>query len=417
MREFFIVLKFEIMNFTRNKGFIISTLVICLICAVGLSIPTIKDSFFSSNEIEEPPFSEQPDDTLIEDQDKFAYLDLSNAKIALETIRESFYGGQLVEVKTVKDLEDRIKSGEFAGGYILKEATKYEYVIINNEMMDFKSSYFESALARAYKISQLEKEGIDYREIEDLISPHIESETRPLGKDSAKNYMYTYILVFGLYFIIMMYGQLIATSVASEKSNRAMEVLVTSTKTIYLIFGKVIGGALAGILQFGLILLTAFISYTLNSKAWDGGLDFIFKIPIDVILTFSVFGILGYLLFAFIYGALGALVSRIEDISASATPITLLFIAVFMVSVIGMQNTEGIILKVASFIPFSSFMAMFVRVSMGSVSGFEVAISLGLLVVTTGLIGVFAAKIYRAGTLMYGNRVKLKDAIKILKSK
>lgn len=416
MKEFFIVLKFELMNFIKNKAFIISTLVICLICAIGLSVPTIKKTFFDKNSIEEPAGENHPDDSAIEEKDKYGYLDKARGAIPLESIRESFYGGDLVPVKTVEDLEEQILSGEFIGGFILKDERQYEYIIINNEMMDFRKSHFESALARAIKINELEKRDIDYREIEDLISPQIESETRPLGKDSAGNYMYTYILVFGLYFVIMMYGQLIATSVASEKSNRAMEVLVTSTKTIYLIFGKVIGGALAGILQFGLIIATAGISYNLNSKAWDGALDFIFKIPINVILTFSVFGILGYLLFAFIYGALGALVSRTEDISASATPITMIFIFVFMVSVIGMQNTGGLILRIASFLPLSSFMAMFVRVSMGSVSNLEVFISLSLLLVTTGLIGVFAAKVYRMGTLMYGNRVKLKDAIKILKS-
>ena len=83
-----------------------------------------------------------------------------------------------------------------------------------------------------------------------------------------------------------------------------------------------------------------------------------------------------------------------------------------MISIIGMQNTESIVLKVASFIPFSSFMAMFIRVSMGSVMLWEVLLSLGLLIVTTILIGILASKIYRMGTLRYGNPIKLKDAIK-----
>jgi ABC-2 type transport system permease protein len=87
-----------------------------------------------------------------------------------------------------------------------------------------------------------------------------------------------------------------------------------------------------------------------------------------------------------------------------------------MISMMGMQNTESIVLKIASFVPLSSFMAMFVRMSMGSVTSMEIFISLGLLAVTTGLVGIIASKIYRMGTLMYGNPVKLKDAIKILRS-
>lgn len=406
------------MNFVKNKSFIISTLVICILIAIGLSIPTIKDTFFPGDNIEEPSMGEEIQDEELPDWDeKFGFLDESKGALPLSTISESFYGGELVEVDSIKELEDKIESGEFESGFVLKSPTSYEYVVVNNEMMDFNSSLFEEALSRAYKVNEFEKMGIAYEEVEEIIDPHIESEIRPLGKDSAKNYMYTYVLVFGLYFMIMMYGQLIATSVASEKSNRAMEVLVTSTKTTYLIFGKVIGGALAGAMQFALVLGTAALSYKLNAKAWGGAIDFLFEIPASVILSFAIFGILGYLFFAFIYGALGALVSRTEDISASATPITLIFIVVFMVSMFGMQNTEGIVLKIASFVPFSSFMAMFVRLSMGSVSNLEVAISLGLLAISTGLIGLLASKIYRMGTLMYGNRVKLKDAFKILRSK
>lgn len=418
MKDFLIVLKFELMNFLKNKTFIVSTLIICLMIGVGLSLPTIKDTFFGDDR--DKTSTEQSNygyvDETNTEQSNYGYIDETNS-INIRELQNGFYNGLLIEANDIDDLKDRVNLYEFDAGFIIKSPTKYEYVVRNNEMMDSNKISFEEALKRSYRISELEDRGIDYNELESIIYPNVESETIILGKDSASNYMYTYVLVFGLYFIIILYGQLIATSVASEKSNRAMEVLITSTKTTNLIFGKVISGSLAGILQFGLILLTAIISYYLNAKAWDNKLDFIFKIPGSVLLTFSVFGILGYLFYAFIYGALGALVSRTEDVSASSTPVTIMFVAVFMISMLGMQNTEGIVLKVASFIPFSSFMAMFVRVSMGSVTTVEVLISLVLLGLSTLLIGIIASKIYRAGTLMYGNPVKLKDAIKILKTK
>lgn len=405
-----IVLKFELMNFLKNKTFIISTLIICLLIGVGLSIPTIKDTFFGASGEETSHIGNPSEDI------KYGYINESK-DVNINDLQDSYYSGVLIEANNIDELKEKVISNEYEAGFIIKSPTKYQYVIQNNEMMDYNAIAFEEALKRAYRISEFEDRGISYYDIEALIYPDVESETTILGKDSAKNYMYTYVLVFGLYFIIILYGQLIATSVASEKSNRAMEVLVTSTKTTYLIFGKVVAGALAGIIQFGAIILTSAMSYNLNAKAWDNSLDFIFKIPGSVLLSFAAFGILGYLFYSFIFGALGALVSRTEDVSASATPVTLIFIVVFMISVMGMQNTEGIILKIASFLPFSSFMAMFVRLSMGSVTSLEVVISLGLLAASTGLIGILAAKIYRMGTLMYGNPVKLKDAFKILKSK
>ncbi|SMB85033.1 ABC-2 type transport system permease protein [Desulfonispora thiosulfatigenes DSM 11270] len=415
MRDFWIVLKFELMGFMKNKSFIIPTIILCLLLAIGLSVPTIQDAFFSSDSSDgingdTDNVSEDTGDRL------YGYVDEKEQISNITKLQDSFLAGTLVKANTSKELEEKVTSEEFTAGYIIKSPTNYEYVIKNNQMMDLDQINFEDALTEVYRTAELEKRGIEYTEIEGIIYPQIEADTKVLGKDSEKNFVYTYILIFGLYFMIILYGQLIATSVASEKSNRTMEVLITSTKSSNLMFGKVIGGALAGIIQFALIILTGIIAYHLNKGAWNNSLDFIFEMPENILLTFFVFGTLGYLIYAFIYGALGALVSRTEDISSSSAPITILFVVVFFIAIVGMQNTEGSLLKVASFIPFSSFMAMFVRISMGTVSNLEIIISLSILILTTGLIGWLAAKIYRMGTLMYGNKVKFKDIIKILKS-
>lgn len=411
MKDFLTVLRFELFNFYKNKAFIISTLVVCLLLSLGLSYPTIKDALFPSTSEEEVGLGESIDGDQI-----YGFVDINSSISNKDDLLEGFLQGQLMEIDSIEGLEAKVDSGEFEGGYLIETPIKYIHVVKNNEMMSSSRFAFEEALTRAYRMNEFESRGIEYNEVEDLIYVPIEQDIKVLGKDSANNFIYTYILIFGLYFIVVLYGQLIAVSVASEKSNRAMEVLITSTSSKNLIFGKVIGGALAGITQFAIVIITALIAYKFNAAAWDNALDFVFKIPIDVILTFSVFGILGYLFYSFIYGALGALVSRTEDINASATPITLIYVGVFMIAVMGMQNTEGIILKVASFVPLSSFMAMFVRVSMGTVSTIEVIISLGLLVISTVLIAILASMIYRMGTLMYGNPIKLKNAIKLLKS-
>jgi ABC-2 type transport system permease protein len=381
-----------------------------MLLIIGLSVPTIMDAF-SSSDVE---------DTGVEVEGEgmeFGFINKDGSLSNIEALKENFVLGELNEYKNEEDMEDSISSGEIAAGYIIESPWKYQYIVENNEMMDSNRYMFEDALTKVSRIKGFEDRGIAYSEVEDLVNVQLESETKILGKDSAANYLYTYILVFALYFIIIVYGQLVATSVASEKSNRAMEVLVTSTDSKNLIFGKVLGGALAGFVQMTLIIGVGMLTYNLNATAWDNKLDYIFNIPGNVLLTFSIFGILGYIFFSFIFGALGALVSRTEDVSSSATPITIIFVAVFMIAVLGMQNTEGLLLKIASFVPLSSFMAMFVRVSMGTVSTIEIVISLVILVLSTILIGVFASMIYRMGTLMYGNPIKLKNAIKILRGK
>ena len=415
MKGFWTVLKFEVLNYLKNKAFIITTVVLSAMLIIGLSIPTIIDVFSDDGgTVEDMPIEEGPVEEVAGDGN-FAYIDNSDGNIDLETLKANFLAGSLKEFHSKDKMEEAINEEEIEAGYILEGELEYKNVIKNNEMTNMGDEMFREALAETYRVKSFQELGVDYDEVEGLISPQVQSDTVILGKDSSMNFLYTYILIFALYFVIIMYGQLIASGVASEKSNRAMEVLVTSTDPKNLIFGKVIGGAVASFMQLAVIISVGMITYRINSEAWSNSLDFLFDIPGEVLLNFAVFGTLGYLFYAFIFGALGALVSRTEDINASATPITLIFVVVFFITITGMQNTGGIVLKVASFVPFSSFMAMFVRVSMGSVKLWEVGLSLLILVGSTVLIGILASKIYRMGTLRYGNPIKLKDALKSLK--
>lgn len=405
MKNFLTVLKFEMFHYFKNKVFIISTIILIALISIGLTIPTIMDMF------EDDASEGSNDDTAI-----YGFYDPEGFIEDFEFLDNNFYLGDLNLYDSEALLREDVLNGEIMGAYAMMSPTKYEYILLNNEMSDQGVGAFENAYTYSYQKQGFEALGVDFEEVVSLVRPEFDNEVSILGKDSAKNYLYTYVLVFGLYMVIIMYGQLIATSVASEKSNRTMELLVTSTKSSYLIFGKVISGALAGIIQVGGVIAAGKISYMLNAKAWDGDLDFLFDIPGEVLLSFSVFGILGYLMFAFVFGALGALVSKTEDVSASATPVTIIFVIVFMIAMMGMSDTSSIILKIASFVPVSSFLAMFVRISMGAVSNIEIAISLVILAASTFGVGILASRIYRMGTLMYGNPVKLKDIPKIMKS-
>src|SRR5699024_5550074 len=126
-----------------------------------------------------------------------------------------------------------------------------------------------------------------------------------------------------------------------------------------------------------------------------GMLDFLFQIPRNVLIAYIVFGILSYLLYAFIFGILGALVSKTEDISKSATPVTLIYVASFLIAMMGLYDSDSFLMKVASFVPFTSGNAMFIRVSMGNVALWEILVSVLILVVTCAAAGVLAAKLFR----------------------
>lgn len=408
------VFKFELYNNLNKKAFKVSTIILCAIIAIGLTIPTIASlmgkPFF---EDETAPIEDMGDE---EERTEYGLI-IQDDSLDLKLIQTQLPHVKLVEVDSPDTLKDKILSEDLESGFIVNSPTSYEHIVKNTSMTDGDSNAFEHALLNIYRERTISEKGIDYEEIEAVYNTGIESTTEILGKDGIKNYFYTYILVFMLYFIIIFYGQMIATSVASEKSNRSMEILVTSTSTNSLIFGKVFAGALTGLIQFAAIILTALIAYKLNANAWKDNLDFIFDIPGNVLAIFAVFGSLGYLLYLFVYGVVGALVSRTEDINTSATPITFLFIGAFAISMVGLSNPDLLVVKIASFFPFTSFMAMFVRVSMGVVPLIQVILSLAILLATTIATGLLGARIYRLGTLMYGNPIKLSQAFKMIRDK
>ena len=229
------------------------------------------------------------------------------------------------------------------------------------------------------------------------------------------NYWYCYVLVIIVFMLIVYYGQMIAVSVTNEKSNRAIEVLVTSTSPNSLLFGKVIAGAVGGVFQMGVVLGATLISYQVNREQWGGMLDMFLHIPSEVLLAFAFFGLGGYLFYAFLYGAMGALVSKTEDISKSVSGLMVVIMAVYFFSLVQLTNVDGQVIRILSFLPVSSYSTMFARIAMGTVAPWEIIVSFLILAVSILGTGILGAKIYRMGTLRYGNPIKITSALKDLK--
>ena len=418
MKQFFNVLSFELSNYFKNKGYLITTILISILLIVGLSLPSVFDMSklipqLSSNNSEITENSEEGDES--KDKTSYIIMDTNNIISDKNILETAFPNSTWTIVNSKDEAENLIKSGDAKAGFIVESLNKYSYLVDNSGFTDTNQMIFENILSTLNQIEYAQNNNLNIDELQSVINIQFESEINILGKDSAGNFFYVYIFIFAMYMMILLYGQLIAVSVTSEKSNRAIEVLVTSANSNSLIFGKVIGAALASFLQVAIILGSGMITYTLNSKAWNGLLDGVFKIPSNILLTFIIFGSIGYLFYSFIFGALGALVSKTEDISSSIGPVTMIFVVVFFISMFGLTNSDSLLIKIASFIPFSSSMTMLIRVALGTVSNIEIIISFIILLLSTILTALGAAKIYRLGTLMYGNPIKLKNALKWFK--
>ena len=373
MRDFITVLSFELTNYFKNKSYIVSTLVIALLLIVGLSLP---------NFINIPGINEKKDSNIegsIEENDKDidnnVIYDKNNVIPSVDVFESSIENSKFTTTDNEDDLIDLVKSEDVKAGFIVNSLTDYKYVVNNTSFSDNTQYIFEELLSKMYINNEINLLGYDLEKVDSIYNTEIKSDVEVLGKDSVKNMVYTYILIFIVYMMVVLYGQLIAVAVTAEKSNRSIEVLVTSTSSNCLIFGKVLAGSIASIVQAGIILISGILTYSINKEAWGENLDFIFDIPSEVLVIFAVFGILGFILYSFIYGVLGALVSKAEDVNKSATPITFILIAVFLLNYYSLFDSDGILIKILSYIPFCSCFSMFVRVAMGNVQLYEIIIS------------------------------------------
>lgn len=407
MKQFLTIFSFELKEIMKGKAYKITTILFLLVAVIGLSLPSIF-----------PDMLDNPVQNIMdqfEEKATFALVDKDNIIESNETMKVFFPKAKFEKVESKEALEKMVKAEKADAGFILDGPLKFEYYVLNSDMTDMRASIFSQALTMNYKNQKLLDLGVQEKDAIEISTSQATFSSITLGSDGANNITYTFVMIMAIYMVIILYGNTIATNVASEKGNRTMELLVTSANPTSLIFGKVLAGCVAAAFQIAVLVIAAKTTYGINAGAWNHMLDMVFEIPVDVLGAFAAFGILGFIFYAFIFGALGALVSKSEDVNSSATPITLIFLAVYFVVYIGVMDASSPIFTAASFIPFSSPMAMFARMAMVDVPIYEVLISLGILVVSTIAVGVAASKIYRRATLMYGNQIKLWHALKFVK--
>ncbi len=419
LRQFRIVLDYEFMSYMKNKVYVVTTIVFVVLIAIGLFLPSIIGFF---KDLDVIPGSGEP----VDDPKAAVYLIDESAKAPdAASLREALTGIRLesADAGRLEEIKKSIDNGEARAAFVVHKPGDYTYIVRRNVGgMGFNDgARLQSALDAHFHAAALAGYGLTEAEIAAFLAPSAMTQLETVqesGKSMEQAYLYTYLLVMLLYMTVMLYGQMVATSVASEKSNRAMEMLITSARPMSLLFGKVIGSGLAGLAQIGVLLLSAVGIYQLNADQFAdiAIVRSAFEMPADLLVYTILFYLIGYFMYAFLYGALGSLASRTEDINTSIMPIVLILVAAMMVSIFGMITPEATYVTVCSFIPLLSPMVMFVRICMTDVPFWQIALSIALMLGTTAGIGYVSARIYRIGVLMYGKPPRLGELVRTLRS-
>ncbi|MDR0659301.1 MAG: ABC transporter permease [Prevotellaceae bacterium] len=249
-----------------------------------------------------------------------------------------------------------------------------------------------------------------------------------------------YVASFAIYMFIFMFGSMVMRGVIEEKSNRIVEVIISSIKPFQLMLGKILGIAMVGLLQFAIwILLTLGIVMAVGSmiagdmqqvaaeqieavQQASGGLSSMLNtnslsamlsgIPFtSILISFLFYFLGGYLLYAALFAAIGSAVENEADTQQLVIPVTIPIIVGLFIMMHSFQYPDSSLSFWASMIPFTSPMVMMARVPFG-VPMWELALSIAILFATFILLTWFTAKIYRVGILMYGKKPSLKEMMK-----
>lgn len=411
MKQFITILKFELKNYLTNKVFVGITVFLAVAIAVVMFFPRFIGN--SDGESDAPVTDELP-----------VMLIFCDDPALGEPVRSAFAASfadynVIISEDGEEALKSAVEKGEAECGFALNSLTSYTYYVGNLSMYDMNTSVADEVLVSIYRMSAMVQSGVPAESAQEILSVGIEHQTESLGKDQMQNFFYTYIMIFALYIVILLYGQMVATGVATEKSSRAMEVLITSAKPVNMMFGKVIAACLAGLIQLVAVFGSALLCFNLNKSYWgEGGImASIFDMPVDLFVYMLIFFVLGFFIYAFLYGAIGSTASKLEDINTSVMPITMLFVVGFVVVMTAMASgdVDSPLMVVCSYLPFTSPMAMFTRIAMSTVPFYQILISIIILVVSVIATGVISAKIYRVGVLLYGTKPKLGAILKAIR--
>lgn len=264
----------------------------------------------------------------------------------------------------------------------------------------------DRAIEKAVFFKRISSAGID--------PAHVASLTRPLDlkrlrvsdkgetEDRGVSFFLSLILVMMIYVGTLMWGQVVMTGVIEEKTNRVVEVIVSSTTPRNLLFGKLVGVGGAGLLQFGIwILALVGVSLASGSMAFLSGVDLPEINPV-LIAAFPIFFLLGFFLYASLYAAIGSAVNTIQEAQNFIFPVMLPIILAMVCWPVVMRAPDSNLSVILSLIPFMTPILMFLRMSVLMPPVWQIALSIVLTSLTIALVIWIAARIYRVGILMYG---------------
>jgi ABC-2 type transport system permease protein len=410
MHNIWLIAKREYLERVRTKAFILSTVLIPLLMGGGIIFEVVASTHTRSNS-----------HIAVVAQDQQLALDLQSelengkdSKMTVDVISppagdtRSVLDNELAE----KNLDGYLwisPSAQAGGRPVFSYTPRSTHDIATKEAID-------AALQNVLLHEQLTHQGMRSSDVATLMQP-VQVDTRQAGKsaDTTSSYVATAILFFLMYMVIMLYGMNVARSIIEEKTSRVFEVLLATIKPEEMMAGKMLGVGSVGLTQVGIWLVTAILLTSTSLVASMMGSGAHVSLSATEIVFFVVYFVLGFMLYASIAAALGAMTNSEQELQQLNMFLVMPLAACFFAAGLVVSNPNSMFSTVMSLIPFCSPLLMYLRISLAMPPVWQIALSIVLMLLTIYAILWVASRIYRVGILMYGKKPSLPEVLRWLK--
>jgi ABC-2 type transport system permease protein len=425
-----LIIKREFLAKVRNKSFVVMTFLSPLlfvgITALIAYLNTIKADVRQIAIHDESGVFQG----VFQNNDEYVFVNESHTKLQTltDSLQSGFYNGVLhiPKVNEITQLESTVR-------YISNESPPLLFM-----------SSLEKNIADRITLQNLQKAKLDTAAINNAQANVTIALSKPSGEEALKGLNEIKIAIgtaFGylIMMFIIIYGNMVMRSVIEEKTNRIVEIIISSVKPFTLMMGKIVGTTLAGLLQFSIWVVIGFLFLLISTSVL--GIDAqsqhnaqfsgvalsttsimqqyiqeLWNLPIAaILLSFFFYFICGYFLYSSIYAAIGAAVDNETDSQQFLLPVIMpLVIGVYIGFFTVVNDPHGSMATIFSIIPLTSPIVMLMRIPFG-VPWWELLLSMFVLISTFLIVVWFSAKIYRVGILMYGKKPTFKELFKWMK--
>ncbi|MGC5248780.1 ABC transporter permease [Gordonia sp. DT219] len=375
----------EINTRTRTKSFLISTVALMAVIVIGLIVWKA--------------FSGGGTDT--------ERVGLTGPQTSLSTGIEAAGKAagtpvDVVSVDTAEQARTRVDSGDLDAAVVVTPTGSYT-LISKDGLSESLSSVLPTSIQQTNLAAVLAQRGVDAAS---LPAPAITTvQTQPTSADKGQRIVIALVGSMLLIMAIMLGGNMIAVGVVEEKTSRIVELLLATVTPLHLMWGKIVGIGVVALGQVIVLGATALIAGAATGMLTIAGT------AVGMFAATLVWFLLGFVFFATLYAAAGALVSRQEELGSTIMPLTVLSMAVMYAGIFGVQALDSTFIKVLTWIPPFSAVLMPIRIATGDTDFVQIVVSLVLMLAACAIATWIAARIYQRSILRTGSRVKWSEAL------